>query len=470
MKLRPILTALCAVSALSFTASVASAQQPWISDRRYGEGVGIRVGNLELHPGLAAEFGYDSNWFQRSDNEPQGTVAGGTGGRDPEAYYRLRITPHLTLSTLSPQRRQAEGMGGEPPKLNFQLGVYGAYNELFNADSDHAPEDDGSEQRHVNAGAQFALDVLPNGPIGFDLYGNFVRRIEPSNSPDENFAFDRHSFRLGAGANWRPGGGLFSWRLGYDIAYHAFLQEVFEQPFNNARHTIKSRTSWKFLPRTALISDAEYALIRFSNPDQTSQNDGETLQGRIGINGLVSNHFGVLAMGGWGASFYDDNENGFPARNYDGPVGQAEVRWYITPAPTLEATSAMVGLSSIALGYNRTFTTSYLGTFFARDRAYLNFSYFIGGVFLVAVDGGLSWIPYPDTFIDRTGTPELLEETFTEKRIDAQIFGEYRFSDAVGINTTLRYDQNISREVGTPPVDDLDFQRFQAYLGLRLFY
>src|SRR5450432_1616003 len=41
----------------------ARAQQPWLSDRRYGEGIGVRVGNLELHPGIAAEAGYDSNYF-----------------------------------------------------------------------------------------------------------------------------------------------------------------------------------------------------------------------------------------------------------------------------------------------------------------------------------------------------------------------------------------------------------------------
>ena len=78
-----------AAAALLGTVSVqASAQQPWLADRRYGEGIGVRVGDLELHPGVAAEVGYDSNYFLRAPSE------------DPLAAYRLRVTPSITLSTL----------------------------------------------------------------------------------------------------------------------------------------------------------------------------------------------------------------------------------------------------------------------------------------------------------------------------------------------------------------------------------
>src|SRR5258708_2429517 len=66
----------------------AHAQQPWLSDRSSGEGIGIRVGNLELHPGIAGELGYDSNYFLRAPSE------------DPLAAYVLRVTPSISLSTL----------------------------------------------------------------------------------------------------------------------------------------------------------------------------------------------------------------------------------------------------------------------------------------------------------------------------------------------------------------------------------
>src|SRR5437868_4465534 len=104
-----------AVLALGFGYSTAAfgQEQVWLKDRRYAEGVGIRTGDLELHPGIAGEFGYDSNYFLRSDKNGPGLPA------DPPVVdtLRLRITPSFSLSTISPQRREAEGGGTEPPKV-----------------------------------------------------------------------------------------------------------------------------------------------------------------------------------------------------------------------------------------------------------------------------------------------------------------------------------------------------------------
>src|SRR5690606_26749332 len=75
--------------------SAASARveaQAWLEDRARREGPGIRLGNLELHPGLGVEAGYDSNVFL----SPSG---------DRFESGILRITPHLDLSTLGPERR-----------------------------------------------------------------------------------------------------------------------------------------------------------------------------------------------------------------------------------------------------------------------------------------------------------------------------------------------------------------------------
>src|SRR5436190_14311003 len=61
--------------------STASAQG-WLADRRYTEGTGIRAGDLELHPGIGGEIGYDSNWFLRSHKEGP-TIANGAPALPP---------------------------------------------------------------------------------------------------------------------------------------------------------------------------------------------------------------------------------------------------------------------------------------------------------------------------------------------------------------------------------------------------
>jgi hypothetical protein len=465
MKLRLTLTALFAVTT---TSVVASAQQPFIKDRRLGEGIGIRTGNLELHPGFASEFGYDSNYFQRAPGE-------GPNGEGPVPFWRLRLTPHISLSTLTAKRRDEEGPG-EPPVVNFRAGAFVSYNELFTADSSKAA--DGSDYRNLAAGANFFADILPERPWGADIYGDYQRVAEPSNSPNEQFAFNRDGLRAGAGITWRPGGGLFSWRAGYELDTHIFEKSAFKY-LNNAQHAIKTRTRWKFLPRTALISDAEYDFVRYSS-DQLTQNDGEMLQGRIGLNGLITNHFGLLAMAGWASTFFRTSSGGVPAQNYDGPVAQAEIRWYIQPAPTLEATSAAVGLSSVGLGYTRFFDVGYYSTFYVRDRGYLDVSYLLGGLFVIGAEAGLSQLHFPTVFYPPGGLlGQVRTDSFSQTRVDASLFAEYRFSDVVGLNTTIRYDQTTSDKTIPPApgvndvkngADDLSFKRFQAYAGLRVFW
>ena len=97
-----------AALAIFTVAGGASAQQTWVGDRRYGEGIGIRTGNFEFHPSLSAEFGYDSNFYQRAENENGGVAD----------VWRLRITPSLSLSTLS-ERRKASAAVGAPPAFTF---------------------------------------------------------------------------------------------------------------------------------------------------------------------------------------------------------------------------------------------------------------------------------------------------------------------------------------------------------------
>jgi hypothetical protein len=61
----------------------------------------------------------------------------------------------------------------------------------------------------------------------------------------------------------------------------------------------------------------------------------------------------------------------------------------------------------------------------------------------------------------------------TQQRLDAKLFAEYRLSDIVGINSSLHFDQSTGDRVRAQDgseVEDLDFTRWQAYLGARVFW
>ncbi len=458
-----------AASLTAFTlAGTAMGQQAWLQDRRYGEGIGLRAGNLELHPSLAAELGYDSNYFQRS----------GVGVEAPlYDAWRLRVTPSLSLSSLRARTRDSNAVGA-PPAFTFSLGAYATYNELFGSDQV-------SKQRHLDAGVGGRVNVLANRPIGFDLYGDYVRAGEPSNTPDLGTgvaSFNRGSARGGAGATWRPGGGLFEWRLGYEAAYHYFEDTPYDD-LNNLHHTINTRGRWRFLPRTALVYQAAYTLVRYTKGGHPQPN-GDFVEARVGLNGLITSRFAFQANLGWNSTFYEAEAGETTlAQNYDGYVMAAQLKYFLIP--TASAERATTGISSIALGFQRDFSNSYLGSFYVRDYGYLKLETFIAGMFVGSLQGGVGRYSFPASDINNPA--------FNQTRLDAEFFGEYRFSDTFGLNVTVNYDRAIG-EGPTPngvvvstgnagpdgiggtaddvpaSFDNLEYSRFQAYLGLRAFW
>jgi hypothetical protein len=425
--------ALIAASAVALLPLKASAQA-WVSNPDFSEGIGIRAGNLELHPSIGGEFGYDSNLYRSSDAE--GTID----------VLRLRITPSITLSTLGRERRNTP----TPPSFVFTAGAHASYNEYFPLDSSESAV---SDRRNVGIGADAKVDVFPKGKIGFDLGAAYVRVIDTDGSVNDlaGEGFNRGTLRGGAGLTWRPGGGLFEWRGGYGVTYNYFENETYD-PLANLQHEINTRGRWRFLPRSALMFNSSYTFVRYTDGAAT-QPDGDAVRALIGFQGLVTYHLALMGMAGWGASFYD----GAQVRQFDSLLANAEVRWFLQPRPNLEQATIASGLSSIALGYTRTFSNSYYGAFYQRDRGYLQFSMFLLGALAGGLEFGVSRVAFPEV-------PPQAE--FAQLRLDGRLFAEYRVTDTVGVNGTVQYDKVNSDPVGA---EDLDYDRFQAYIGVRWF-
>lgn len=419
-------------------APVRAMAQAWVSNPDFSEGVGVRAGNFELHPSIGGEFGYDSNFLRASAAE--GTVD----------VLKLRVTPSLTLSTLGSARRNAN----TPADVAFNAGAYASYFELFPLDS---ADSDISSRRNVSIGADAKLDVFPKRKVGFDLGAGYVRLIEGEGASDDltSEGFNRDTLRGAAGVTWRPGGGLFEWRLGYAATYHFFEDSTYDA-LANLHHEVGTRGRWRFLPRSALLFDSTYTFVRYTHSN-SPQSDGDAIRSRVGFHGLVTYHLALLGMVGWASSFYEPRAGSTVPRQFDSPIANAEVRWFIQPRPDLEQATISSGISSVALGYGRSFSNSYYGSFYQRDRGYLQASTFLVGAIAAGLEFGVSRVAFPDV------PPE---GAFNQLRLDGRVFGEYRFTDTLAANATVLYDQ-----VNSPVVaqEDLDYTRWQAYLGVRWF-
>src|SRR5690606_12092300 len=122
---------------------------------------GVRLGNIELHPGAGVEGGYDSNVYLSPEGEQRDS-------------FVLRITPHLDLSTLGPERR--EGSEGEQRasrqrKVAFRMGAATPIYLFFSPKV--------KQRSMVGVLGHFDLTVRPDGDISFSLYDNYERRVRP---------------------------------------------------------------------------------------------------------------------------------------------------------------------------------------------------------------------------------------------------------------------------------------------------
>lgn len=438
MKARLPLIAAIAVALAPFDASA----QAWLGSPDFSEGAGIRVGNLELHPSIGAEFGYDSNFTRASAAE------------GPVDVLKLRLTPSITMSSLGSARRRAD----TPPNVAFTASAYASYFELFPLDSD---DSEIRKRRNVAAGVDTKVDVFQHRRVGFDLLAGWRRVIEVEGRSEDlaGEGFNRGTLRYGGGVTWRPGGGLFEWRGGYTGTFNYFENAAFDS-LQNLHHDVNTRGRWRFLPRSALLFDTSYTFIRYSRAN-TVQTDGDILRSRVGFHGLVTYHLALLGMLGWASTFYRSHAGSIAPRQYDSLVANAEVRWFIQPRPDLETATIATGLSSIALGYTRSVNNSYLGSFYSRDRGYVQFSAFLLGAIAGGLEFGVARVSFPAAAGGNVNTPAI-----DQLRLDARVFGEYRFTETIAANATFLYDQVSSDAV---PNDDLDYRRWQAYLGLRWF-
>jgi hypothetical protein len=475
-------SAIFVLSAAIFCSTHAVAQsQPWLGDRRFGGGIGVRAGNFELHPGIAGEVGYDSNFYQAAGKvtpagdtvsippqfQPVTTTGAPVGGggffNEPRiGVVRFRVTPSLTLKTLGPQRTQGDEAGATPPKLNFSADLSASYNELIATDSSYsdAVQDDRFLTLDLGANAEF----LPQRPWGATVTGAFNRQVQPVNDPAAPPRFARDTVRAGAALNWRPGGGVLEWSLGYDMAYVMFESGDFAN-FSSIAHSAVLKGRWLFLPRTALLYSGDYGVLVYPDGGNLKP-QGSPLSSRLGINGLITNHLAALAVVGWKSLFFERNES------FDSVVGNAELTWYPLPRPDLAPDAATVGLSAISVGYRRDASASYLGNYVQTDGGYAKSSYFFAGMFLVSVEAAIDHLQRPPSYFSNQVRQSA---AFSENRVNVTGFAEYRTSDTLGINTTLRYSGNMTDQIipltDNPGdgYDDLSFDRIEAWLGVRWF-
>lgn len=426
--------------------------QGWLADRSRTEGPGIRLGDFELHPGIGVELGYDSNLYYTNDD----AMLPIPPRRDSAI---LRVTPHFYVSTIGAQRHR-EGEASEDqqtqPDVTFRAGINASYYEYFNDE----------RRRNLSLDGSFALNILPGRTVSFSITDQFSRSIRPfaENTFETSTARDQN--RAGVDVTFSTTGNVFQVRAGYRFGLDYFEGERFRYG-NTFQHRVELQETFRFLPQTAIVHETSVEYRDYFEPRRTTDPvavfDGTLVQSRIGLNGAITPEVSLLGMFGYAAGFFDSNLPGYD-QDYESVVAQAQLGWQIQENMRL------------GVGYMRSFNPSFVGNYASSDRGYANFNMMIGGSFLLGLDAGVAYLDFGQ-IVDPSGAPVGSSTERTDVRVDASLFGEYRFTDWLGVSGTVTYVGDFTDfryDVATSPTmtitDPAGYHKLELWLGVRVFY
>ena len=431
--------ALVAVLSAAWSPLTASAQG-FSADRASKEGPGFQVGRLVLHPGLSLEGGYDSNVFLENTDE--------------EDSFILLLTGYLDVATRGTVRQSQGEMGkAEPQKIQFRGGLGARYYHYF---IDRVPDNVGADA-HVdfsyNPSKVFSLQVL-------DIFRRTVRPFsDPNTQQGSTISYGRNHNTATLDLVGRSKSQVLEGRVGYTNVLEFFDADIYGYG-NNMTHRVPASLSWLFFPTSALTYTFEYAHQMFQNPDEilaspTLLSKNNRVSNMVGYNGAITERFSLTAMIGYAAGFYDIGED------YDGVIARVDTRW--RPRPTI----------ALVAGYLRDIRPSFIGNFTTVNRLYANAQFTLSGALQLGIKG---WVSFDKSGLALSPDGTLLgnQPNRQDTRLYAGIFGEYRFKAWLALFGEVGYlaDFTDFQYAGTGALLDpaANYQKFEAWLGLRVFY
>lgn len=418
-----------------------AAAQGWLSDRSRAQGPGFRLGNLELHPGLGVEGGYDSNLFFEDDNT--------------DAAALLRVTAHLYMSTITGARQEdGETTGDDDPTLRFTAGVAASYYHFFN---DRAGD-------NVSVDGSFDLTINPEGRFVFRIYDTLGRSIRPFvDATPEGPAplYARIQNQAGVDLTLQSRGKTIGATLSYRLDLDYFEDENFDY-LNNLTHVVSAAVNWRFFPNTALISRTDVLFQNYLSPRSSGAgsqvSDNRRVNSWLGVNGAFTQTLSFTAMVGYGVGFYEE------ADDFNNILAHLELKYQ--PRRSL----------NFAVGYQRLLNPSFIGNFTRSDKIYLRSQLLVGGSFLLGAQIALSF-DKSGLALDPSGNQLGNDLNRSDTRLNATVFGEYRFTEWLALNASVGYAGDFTDfQFNDPSTGEVypdapaGFNKLEAWLGVRVFY
>jgi hypothetical protein len=302
-------------------------------------GVQIGEGSV-LHVGIGAEAGYDSNVFYGENNVKASPI--------------LRILPFLELTN-------ATRTGTSPSAVFFDLGAALTYREYLSSDPLIR------DQRAFMPSVYGTLDFGKAQSVGFGITESYNRSEDPPYLIVPNLApIIRNVNQASAGVRWAPGGGRLAGVLTYTNTLDLFETDSLKVA-NSMGNLLTLDTTWKWLPKTALVLQISQGYITYLNSQNgVSKPTSYPFHAMTGLRGLITPKLAVNVLVGYA--------NGFFAGERPGPSG---FRGNFSAGADVNYRPTM--LTTLTVGYRHDFQNAVLGDFYYLDSVFANLGQAIAG-------------------------------------------------------------------------------------------
>lgn len=399
-------------------------------------GDGLRAGDLKLNPRLTLSGAYDENVFRLDGAEREGRVS---------TAPMLSIEPGLAISTI------------DPTSVDFSLDGSVAWEQYISQNPAL------QAQSGLQGAGKLSAVLSPRGALSLTLSDDFTYRNQPPPYASRN-SWDRLVNSAGAEVGIHPGDRILEVGLGYNYVVHRYLTANLQE-LDKDTHEFGLDVAWKFLPKTALVLDADTSLVRYGTSARGT--DGAGLQNvnsnpihvRGGLSGLVSNRISVRLIGGHGWGLYDSGSS------YRGLLALADITFKYGNLDMDNRVTA---------GYERSFSDSSVGNYFSYHRGYLEVRQNLLEKRLgLSLKGSYTRRDYSSFELDTQNDLNVTENDKGEQvffddlednqlEVTAGVHG--KFFDWWDTSLEYTYDANLSGDrLDVPAADARYFRRYQRH-------
>lgn len=313
-----------------------------------GDGVHSSDGGWKLTPAITLTGGYNTNLFRASSQETGSAIVDA-----PLAW----IEPSISIANP----------GARKFRLTLDAGLQW---EQYFGGSQTTPSGgtvNPVDQSGLSAHADASGEINPEGAVGLRIDERFMRANEPTYYAG-NSTYNWIQNSAGATVGIHPGARILDVELGYHWGLYAYQTDSLSHLDRN-EHRFDASAKWSFLPKTSLLAQADYTLVRWKdalnpgsrddlNNDPLLNANASPLRVQGGLTGLLTRRIAIRALGGYGWSMHDAGPS------FDGIIGTVALAYSF---------GRLDLHNRLELGYQRDFRNSTVGNFYSMHQVFANY-------------------------------------------------------------------------------------------------